>query len=260
MDNLLKELLDPVDPKVFFSKYWGKKHLVLRRNKFKNLFTWKDFEQYVNEFPKVPNLQIIGWDDKHEKWCLEKVKSGKLKLPMLTKTQVHKAWTQGKSFVLPFSEYRKEILTNVCNTFEKYFDRGTVNVYASPGKDSKSFPAHADKTENFLFHTEGRVKWRIFKEFAPDKPKEILEEFVLEAGDMLYIPQFQYHEVIPIGARILCSIHFPNKKNQSLKNFKISKNSTREPWYKWQPEKYDENGHLNTEDFPYKWIHTKKWQ
>ena len=51
----------------------------------------------------------------------------------------------------------------------------------------------------------------------------------------------------------------PNKKNQSLKNFKISKKSTREPWYKWQPEKYDNNGHLNTEDFPYKWRDTKKW-
>ena len=38
MDSLIKELLDPVDPKVFFKEYWGKKHLVLRRNKFKNLF------------------------------------------------------------------------------------------------------------------------------------------------------------------------------------------------------------------------------
>ena len=150
MDNLMKELLDPVDPKVFFKEYWGKKHLVLRRNKFKNLFDWNDFEQYMNEFPKIPNLQIIGWDDKHEKWCLDKVKKGKLKLPMLTKTQVHKAWTDGKSFVIPFAEYRKEVLMNVCKTFERYFAKGQVNVYASPGKGSKSFPAHADNTENFF--------------------------------------------------------------------------------------------------------------
>tara|TARA_R100000781_G_scaffold7985_2_gene7476 strand:+ start:1610 stop:2389 length:780 start_codon:yes stop_codon:yes gene_type:complete len=259
MDNLIKELLDPVDPKVFFKEYWGKKHLVLRRNKFKNLFNWNDFEQYMNEFPKVPNLQIIGWDDKHEKWCLDKVKKGKLKLPMLTKTQIHKAWKDGKSVVIPFAEYRKEVLMNVCKAFERYFAKGQVNVYASPGRGSKSFPAHADNTENFLFHTQGRVKWRMFKEFAPDKPKEILEEFILEAGDLLYIPQFQYHEVLPIGARILCSIHFPNKPKQSLKNFQISKNSKREPWYKWQPEKYDTNGHLNTEDFPYKWKDSRKW-
>ncbi len=259
MDNLMKELLDPVDPKVFFKEYWGKKHLVLRRNKFKNLFNWNDFEQYMNEFPNVPNLQIIGWDDKHEKWCIDKVKKGKLKLPMLNKPQVHNAWRQGKSIVIPFAEYRKEILTDVCKAFEKYFDKGTVNVYASPGKGSKSFPAHSDNTENFLFHTEGRVKWRIFKEFAPDKPKEILEEFVLEAGDLLYIPQFQYHEVLPIGARILCSIHFANKKNQTLKNFKISTKSKRAPWYKWQPEKYDADGYRNNEDFPYKWRDNKKW-
>ena len=39
----LEDILDPISPKVFFSEYWGKKHLIIRRNKFKDLFREAQF-------------------------------------------------------------------------------------------------------------------------------------------------------------------------------------------------------------------------
>jgi mannose-6-phosphate isomerase-like protein (cupin superfamily) len=236
----LNDILDPISPKVFFMEYWNKKHLILRRNKFKSLYTWADFDKYLNQYPDMKGLQIIDYRlDGDGRWCLDKVKNGKLKLPMLTKDVVYKLWKEGKSFILPFAEYQKKDLVDICHEFERYFEKGQCNVYASPRANSKSFPAHSDNTENFLFHTEGKVKWTLYKEFAPDKPKEILEEFILEAGDLLYIPQYQYHKVDAMGPRILISIHFSNKPKQALNNFQISKlgASGRNKWYDWSPIK-----------------------
>ena len=239
MKITIDEILDPISPKLFFKEYWNKKHLVIRRNKFKNLYTWQDFDKYLNQYPGIKGLQIVDYNG-HEKWCLDKVKKGELKLPMLSKQEVYDEWKKGKTFVLPFAEYQKKELVDICFELERYFDKGQSNVYCSPSANSKSFPAHSDNTENFLFHTEGRVKWKIYKEFAPQKPKEILDEFTLEAGDLLYIPQYQFHEVVAIEPRILISVHFSNKPKQSLSGFKvtpISKNK-RKKWYDWTPERF----------------------
>ena len=78
----------------------------------------------------------------------------------------------------------------------------------------------------------------MYEGFAPDKKGKVIEEFVLEKGDLLYIPQFQYHEVETIGPRILISVHFHNKDRQSLKNFKVTtyKENKRKKWYDWTPD------------------------
>lgn len=241
MDKItLENILEPISVKNFFQNYWGRKHLVIRRNKFKNLFNWEDLDSYLNRYPNIKSLQIIEGTDKTKdgRWCLDKILKGKLKLPMLSKAQVFDFWrNKNKTFVIPFAEYEKKELVDICFEFEKYFGHGQVNVYASPAKDSKSFPAHADATENFLFHTEGKTKWTIYEEFAPGKPETIVDEFVLEPGDLLYIPCYQYHKVDTIGPRILLSIHFNNKPDQTLQNFAITSNSQnkRSKWYGWAP-------------------------
>ena len=235
-----KDILDPITPEVFFREYWGKKHLILRRNKFKNIFNFEHLTKYINRYPNIRGLQIVDWDDKGDsKWCLDKVRSGKQKEKMLSKKQVAELWNKGKTFVVPFAEYENKPLVDICFAIEQYFGHGQVNVYASPRAGSKSFPAHGDGTENFLFHTYGKTKWTMYKEFIPNKAKTIIDEFVLDAGDLLYIPQYQYHKVDAVGARILCSIHFMNKPKQSLKKFAVTKrlDNNRDPWIDLQPYK-----------------------
>jgi len=227
----IEQILDPIDVKTFFSTYWKKKHLVIRRNKFKDLYTFEQLDKYLNQYPDVKSLQILNYNDKDERWCLDKHK--KLKQPMLSKQDVYTLWTKGKSFVLPFAEYQSKKLVDICFELEKYFDRGQVNVYASPAANSKSFPPHRDGTENFLFHQYGRVKWTLYKDFDN---KEILDEFILEPGDLLYIPIGMFHKVETLGPRILLSIHFTNKKNQSLEKFSVGGSNSRRKWYNWLPE------------------------
>ena len=263
MDRIsIEQILDPITPEKFFKEYWNKKHLVIRRNKFKNLYTWNHFDRYMNMYPKINNLQILNYDGKDTRWCLDKIRSGKLKQPFFKKEGIWKLFNEDKkSFVIPFAEYQNKDLVAINFELEKYFGGGQSNVYVSPAANSKSFPAHADDTENFLFHTEGRVKWKIYEEFAPGKPKHVLDEFILEAGDLLYIPQFQFHEVETIGPRILISCHFHNKKRQSLKNFQVTPygQNKRDRWYNWKPELYNEKGHMNP-DFAYKFRDTGGWK
>tara|TARA_R100000734_G_scaffold15018_1_gene11169 strand:+ start:162 stop:947 length:786 start_codon:yes stop_codon:yes gene_type:complete len=231
----IKEILDPIDVNTFFKEYWQKKHLVIRRNKFKNLYDFNKLDAYLNKFPYVRSLQILDYDDKDTRWCHDKVMSKKIDLPKLSKKQVHNLWQKGKSFVIPFAEYESKPLVDICFELEKYFDHGQANIYASPKAGSKSFPAHRDGTENFLFHTEGKIKWTLYKDFDN---KEVLDEFILEAGDLLYIPIGMWHKVDALGPRMLISIHFKNKKNQSLEKFKITSNAdnNRRRWYNWLPQ------------------------
>ncbi len=234
----LEIMLHPIDPKVFWTKYWGKQHLVIRRYSIlKTMYTWKNFNNHLNQYPEIPGLKIINKElFPKEEWDYKKIKLGKSKMPLLSKKEIYNAWQKGSTFVLPFAEYQRESLYSVCEEFERYFDRGQINIYCSSGNNSDSFPAHSDSTENFLFHCEGRVAWTIYEEFAPNKPKNIKAQFILEPGDLLYIPQYQYHKVDVLEPRILVSAHFANKKQQSLKSFNITPKgeSKRIKWYNFE--------------------------
>jgi ribosomal protein L16 Arg81 hydroxylase len=222
MDRItIEQILDPITPRKFFKEYWNKKHLVIRRNSFKNLYTWNHFSNYLNQYPKINNLQIIDYNDKNDRWCLDKIRKGELKAPMISKQKVYDLFkNKNKTIVIPFAEYQNKALVDVCFTLERFFGSGQSNVYISPSAKSKSFPAHADSTENFLFHTEGRVKWKIYEEFAPGKPKNVIDEY----------------------------------------NFKVTQieDSKRNKWYNWKPELYI-NDKINP-DFAYNFRHTGGWK
>ena len=230
----IEQILDPISVKDFFQNYWKKQHLIIRRNKFKNIYSFKHLNSYLNRYPYVRGLQIIDYTDKGDgRWCLDKVMTGKLKLPKLKRSDVFKLWKEeGKTFVIPFAENENKYLNDIVQELEKYFEYGQANVYASPKAMSKSFPPHADGTENFLFHTEGKTKWTMYS----DKGKTILDEFTLDAGDLLYIPIGMYHKVETVGPRVLVSIHFKNKPKQTLEKFVIKSTSNREQWYDWVPQ------------------------
>jgi 50S ribosomal protein L16 3-hydroxylase len=77
---------------------------------------------------------------------------------------------------------------------------------------------HLDSYDVFLLQVQGRRRWRIGAprppELVPDAPLRILanfepdEEWVLEPGDMLYLPPQWAHEGTAIGECMTCSIGF----------------------------------------------------
>lgn len=87
--------------------------------------------------------------------------------------------------------------------------------FAAPGG---SVGPHVDQYDVFLLQAEGRRRWEIAERFDParreDAPLDMLAEFepeqtwVLEPGDMLYLPPNVAHHGVALDPCLTCSIGF----------------------------------------------------
>jgi len=225
-----KELLGPVGVDRFYEQYKGKRHFIIKskENKFHDYFSWKEFDNYLNQYKigqwdRLNQLQIV---DNKGRWCKKKDPNPK------TREEMYKLWNEGHSFILTLSEFLNEKLWKQCQEFEKYYGGGQANIYCSKREDAKVFPIHADSTDNFLFHVRGKIRWFIYNEFHfpgmmySPQSTTLLESFVLDEGDLLYIPKGQYHRVETLSPRISISFHFTERGDKPY---------IRNDWYDWKP-------------------------
>lgn len=92
------------------------------------------------------------------------------------------------------------------------------DLMASYATDGGGVGPHVDSYDVFLVQTHGRRRWRIGQQrdlrLVPDLPLAILADFrpthewVLEPGDLLYLPPGVAHEGVALGECITCSIGF----------------------------------------------------
>jgi 50S ribosomal protein L16 3-hydroxylase len=92
------------------------------------------------------------------------------------------------------------------------------DLMISYATDGGGVGPHFDSYDVFLLQAQGRRRWRIGRQqdlsLLPDMPLKILadfraeEEYVLEPGDMLYLPPRYAHEGVALGECQTCSIGF----------------------------------------------------
>ncbi len=92
------------------------------------------------------------------------------------------------------------------------------DLMVSWASDGGGVGPHFDSYDVFLLQLQGRRRWRIGRladpELLPDAPLKILanfeaeEEFVLEPGDMLYLPPRWAHDGVAEGECLTASIGF----------------------------------------------------
>lgn len=92
------------------------------------------------------------------------------------------------------------------------------DLMISYATDGGGVGPHFDSYDVFLLQVEGRRRWRIGAQkdlsLQPDVPLKILEHFepsdewVLEPGDMLYLPPHIAHDGVAEGECMTCSIGF----------------------------------------------------
>jgi len=105
------------------------------------------------------------------------------------------------------------------------------DLMASYATDGGGVGPHVDSYDVFLVQTHGRRRWRIGRQrdlrLVPGLPLKILagfrptHEWVLEPGDLLYLPPGVAHEGVALGECITCSIGFRAPAWQELV----------EPWF-----------------------------
>ncbi|WP_277013167.1 cupin domain-containing protein [Flavobacterium lindanitolerans] len=205
---MLHQIIHPLSVEDFFSKYFEKQYLLIKRNDkdyFKDILNVDSLDQLIfsssNYYPTFKAVSHSKGKLDPAKYCTN-VNGGYV----IDSSQFVKCYQEGYTLVLSDIQNKILSLRNLTNDVTKALGHRTgTNIYITP-KDSQGFPAHYDTHDVFVLQISGTKKWRIydvFEELPNGEMKfdnnfsdtgNVLDEFLLEEGDMLYIPRGMVHD------------------------------------------------------------------
>ena len=209
-------MLGGLSPENFLARYWHKKPLLIRQ--------------------ALPDFSgLLSPDDLMKLAGEEEVESR-----LVSRSQEHWKLAHGPFAPKTFSRLAKKNWTLLVQSVDHRLDAGAALLarfdfipharlddlmvsYAVPGG---GVGPHFDSYDVFLLQGMGRRRWRISAqrdmEFLPDVPLRLLrrfeaeQEWVLEPGDMLYLPPHYAHDGIAEDACMTYSIGFRAPSAQEL--------------------------------------------
>jgi ribosomal protein L16 Arg81 hydroxylase len=202
----LAELIQPLSTPEFFSSYWEKKHLVLSRQSpdtYRELLSLDDVDRALTEMgSRYPDISLATG---------EKVTSAAeftFADGSIDPVAVFKLFSNGTSIVLSNMQRKLPKLTALCRslTAETSIPFQT-NLYLTPPR-SQGFRLHYDTHDVFILQIAGSKNWRIYDSPVElpargrgysaykQEPGALSDKFVLQQGDLLYMPRGWYHEAI----------------------------------------------------------------
>ena len=209
--NVPLQLLGNITPAEFMSKYWQKKPLLIRgaipgfspllsRNELFELAEQDDVEsRLIMENP-------LGWGMRNGPFFGKRGNA----LPSLKATH----WT----LLVQGVDLHDAQVHALKNQFRFAPDARLDDVMISFATEGGGVGPHFDSYDVFLLQAQGKRRWRIGKQkdltLQKNVPLKILanfvpeQEFVLEAGDMLYLPPMYAHEGVAVGECMTYSIGF----------------------------------------------------
>lgn len=205
------ELLGGISPEVFARRYWQKKPLLIRQ-------AIKHFKPILNraalfalaEQDEVESRLIVRDAKSQPQWRMRPGPIRRRQLPGLKDP----AWTLLVQGVDLHVDAVHELLGQFRFMPDARLDDLMIS-YASPGG---GVGPHFDSYDVFLLQAQGRRRWRIGRQkdlrLQPDVPLKILQtftpehEYVLEPGDMLYLPPRYAHDGVALEECMTYSIGF----------------------------------------------------
>lgn len=209
-------LLGGLSPQTFMKRHWQKKPLLVRQAvpDFKPLLDRAElFELAANE--DVQTRMVIKEPGKSPGWRFRQGPFARRSLPALKQP----GWT----ILVQGVDLQHDAVHELMNRFRFVPDARLDDLMISFATDGGGVGPHFDSYDVFLLQAQGRRRWRIGRQkdlrLQPDVPLKILahfvpeEEFVLEPGDMLYLPPGYAHDGIAEGECMTYSIGFriPNR-------------------------------------------------
>ncbi len=201
-------LLGGLSPQQFMRRHWQKKPLLVRQAiaAGEAPLTRSDlFELAARE--DVESRLVM---QKQGSWHLRQGPIARRGLPPLKQS----GWTllvQGTDLHLPRAH-------ELMSRFRFVPDARLDDLMVSYASDGGGVGPHVDSYDVFLLQVHGRRRWRIGRvadpQLLPGLPLKILANFVaeqewlLEAGDMLYLPPGWAHDGVADGECMTCSIGF----------------------------------------------------
>ena len=209
-------LLGGLSPEQFMKRHWQKKPLLIRQAipQMKALIERGALMDMV-ESEEVESRLIVR---KGEKWTLKKGPMRRQNLPSF-KTP---AWT----VLIQGVDLHHEGVHGLLQQFRFVPDARLDDLMISYASDGGGVGPHFDSYDVFLLQAHGQRKWRIGRqkkfELQEDVPLKILKEFKPEAefllnpGDMLYLPPGYAHDGIALGECMTYSVGFKVPRRAEL--------------------------------------------
>lgn len=211
-----KALLGGISPKQFLKEYWQKKPLLIRQAipAFKDILSPNELAGLACEDEAQSRLISLS----RGKWQLESGPFPEDRFNHLPKTN----WTllvQGVNHYLPEAAELLKLFS-----FIPHARLDDLMVSFAP--NGGGVGPHFDSYDVFLLQGLGQRRWRISQQtdlsLVKDAPLRILQnfvteqEYVLEAGDMLYLPPHVAHWGVAVGDCMTYSIGFRAPSAQEL--------------------------------------------
>lgn len=201
-------LLGNLTPSQFMRRYWQKKPLLIRQ-------AIPDVQPPLSRdalFELADNDEVDARLITHfrNKWQLEQGPFAPDELPSARQ----RAWTLLVQSVDLYDDGARALL----DRFRFVPDARLDDLMMSYATDGGGVGPHFDSYDVFLLQVHGKRRWRIGAQkdltLRPGLPLKVLqhfepeEEWLLEPGDMLYLPPHIAHDGIAEGECITCSIGF----------------------------------------------------
>lgn len=213
------ELLGGLSPKVFARRYWQKKPLLIRQ-------AIKHFKPVVDrtalfalaEQDEVESRLIVLDAKSQPQWRMRQGPIRRRQLPRLQDP----AWTLLVQGVDLHVDAAHELLAQFRFMPDARLDDLMIS-YASRGG---GVGPHFDSYDVFLLQAHGQRRWRVGRQkdlrLRADVPLKILQtftpehEYVLEPGDMLYLPPRYAHEGVALNECMTYSIGFRSPAQEEI--------------------------------------------
>ena len=201
-------LLGAISPQTFMRRHWQKKPLLVRQAIPGGI----DLVSRAALFALAAHDEVESRLVVHREgaWTLRQGPMPRTALPPLKQSR----WTllvQGLDLHVPAARA-------LLDRFRFVPDARLDDAMLSFATDGGGVGPHVDSYDVFLLQTQGKRRWRIGRarslELVPDQPLKILAEFepeqewLLEPGDMLYLPPGWAHDGVAEGECMTCSIGF----------------------------------------------------
>lgn len=204
----LAELIDPIGVEEFEAEYWDKKHLLIQREQpdyFAGLMTLADMD-YLLSTAKVSSTDLRLVAEGNERPLAELVDSDSGNYTSAVE-ELYRQYREGATVNLLFVQEQWEPLGLLCQTLSGVLSaRCHANVYLTPAGE-RGLNAHYDTHDVFVAQVYGSKHWRLWdggRRLAlrsqpsrrDDEPGELMAEFDLRPGDLLYLPRGTVHQAV----------------------------------------------------------------
>lgn len=217
-------LLGGLSPRAFMQRHWQKKPLLIRN--------------------AVPGVQapldraalfaLAGEEEVESRLIVQQAKAGKNARAGASQAQAEAGWSlkhgpftrrslppltqSGWTLLVQGLDLHVPAAHELLQRFRFVPDARLDDLMVSYATDGGGVGPHYDSYDVFLLQVHGQRRWRIGKlkddSLQPDVPLKILSnfepehEYLLEPGDMLYLPPMWAHDGIAQGECMTCSIGF----------------------------------------------------